>query len=287
MIMGNGLKPQTWADFQTRFKIPQVFEFYGATEGNVGFFNAFNKMGACGKMLFCFPFLNSTCLVKVNPDTGEYIRNSKGFCVKAKVNEPGEAIGKIKKNVSITRFDGYSNPSASKKKVMTDVFVKGDQYFMSGDILRQDEEGFLYFCDRTGDTFRWKGENVSTAEVEDKISTLLKLRDVVVYGVEVPRNEGKAGMAAITSSLSAEEVTGSLAADLFKVLPGYAVPRFVRLVSSVELTGTFKLKKVQLRKEGFNLSCSDPIFILDMSRKVYQPLTEELYQEVQGGGLRV
>ena len=294
LMMGNGLKPQTWTEFQNRFKVPTVFEFYGATEGNIGLLNPFNKIGACGRALVCFPFLNMVYLVKVDPDTGEYVRNSQGFCVQAGINEPGEAIGRIKKGIT-SNFDGYSDPKASKKKVMSDVFSKGDQYFLSGDILRKDEEGFLYFCDRTGDTFRWKGENVSTAEVEDVISSILKLRDVVVYGVEVPGSEGRAGMAAITSTLDSadspdlntEYITNSLADNLFRALPSYAVPRFLRLVPSVELTGTFKLKKVQLRKEGFDLSLPDPIFILDLSRKAYQPLTEELRQQLQNGTLKI
>ena len=283
-------------EFSSRFMIPRVFEFFGSTEGNIGLLNPFNKVGACGRMFFCFPFLNQACLVKVDPDTGEYVRNSKGFCVQAGINEPGEIVGQIRKNIITSHFDGYSDAKATKKKVMSDVFVQGDQYFLSGDILRQDEEGFLYFCDRTGDTFRWKGENVSTAEVEDMISKTLQLRDVVVYGVEVPDNEGRAGMAAIKSTLDSVDsssglktkyITDGLANDLFKTLPSYAVPRFLRLMSSIELTGTFKLKKVKLRKEGFDLSLPDPIFILDVSRKVYQPLTEELYQQLQNGALKI
>ncbi len=290
-MIGNGLKPQTWAEFKSRFAIPHIAECYGATEGNFGLLNPFDKVGACGRLLMFLPFLNSVRLVKVNPDTGEYVRNSQGFCVRAGVNEPGEAVSQIKKNVPSSHFAGYSDSKASKKKVMSDVFTKGDQFFLSGDILRQDEEGFLYFCDRTGDTFRWKGENVSTTEVEDKISNVLKLRDVVVYGVEVPGNEGRAGMAAIESTLNSgvkmEYITHTLAGTLFQALPSYAVPRFLRLVPSVELTGTFKLKKVQLRKEGFDISLPDPIFILDMSRKAYQPLTEQLYQQLQNGILKV
>ncbi len=248
--------------------------------------NPFNRVGACGRISVLLPFLNPVCLVKVDPDTGEYVRNSQGFCVQAGFNEPGEVMGRIRKNVITSHFEGYSDSKASKKKVMSDIFAKGDQFFLSGDILREDEEGFLYFCDRTGDTFRWKGENVSTAEVEAVVSNFLQLRDVVVYGVEVPGNEGKAGMAAITGTQDSVDLSG-LAQQLFLSLPNYAVPLFVRIIPSVELTGTFKLKKVQLRKEGFDISLPDPIFILDMSCKAYQPLTEELYQQLQNGVLRV
>ena len=222
----------------------------------------------------------------MNPETGEYVRDSRGFCVEAGINEPGEIVGMIRKNVSSSHFDGYSDSKATKKKVMCDVFSHGDQVFLSGDILRKDEDGFLYFCDRTGDTFRWKGENVSTTEVEAVMANILQLRDVVAYGVEVPGNEGRAGMAAIVGTRESVDLSG-LAQQLFLSLPHYAVPLFVRLIPSADLTGTFKLKKVKLRNEGFDISLPDPLFILDMASKVYIPFTEELYQKLQNGELRV
>jgi solute carrier family 27 fatty acid transporter 1/4 len=285
-MVGNGLRAQIWQEFTRRFQIPQIAEFYGSTEGNVGMMNPFNKVGACGVISVLLPFLNPVSLIKVDPDTGEYVRDSRGFCVKAGVNEPGEVVGRIRKAVTTTHFDGYSDSKASKKKVMSDVFSPGDQFFLSGDILRQDEDGYLYFCDRTGDTFRWKGENVSTTEVEAVITNILQLRDVVAYGVEVPGSEGRAGMAAIVGTLESVELSG-LAQQLFLSLPAYAVPLFIRLIQSVELTGTFKLKKVKLRNEGFDISLSDPLFMLDSARKVYEPLTEELYQKLQNGDVRV
>ena len=191
---------------------------------------------------------------------------------------------------------------------MTDVFHKGDRYFLTGDILRMDEEGFFYFCDRTGDTFRWKGENVSTAEVEANIANILELRDVVVYGVEVPGtwelelacwcndtkinfsstgSEGRAGMAAIAGTEASIDLT-NLAKKLYLSLPLYAVPLFVRLVPKVELTGTFKLKKVQLRKDGFDIhSVSDSLFVLDSTQQSYINLTPDLYQQILSGNLRL
>lgn len=252
----------------------------------MGMVNPFNKVGACGVISVILPFLNPVCLLKVDPDTGDYVKNSKGFCVKAGVNEPGEVVGIIRKNVISTHFDGYSDSKSSKKKVMSDVFTPGDQYFLSGDILRQDEEGFMYFCDRTGDTFRWKGENVSTTEVEAVITNILHLRDVVAYGVEVPGSEGRAGMAAIVGTRESVDLSG-LAQQLFLSLPHYAVPLFLRLIGSVDLTGTYKLKKVKLRNEGFDISLPDPLFILDTSRKTYQPLTAEIHQQLQEGVLRI
>lgn len=285
-MIGNGLRAQIWTEFTKRFQIPKICEFYGSTEGNVGMVNPFNKVGACGVISVILPFLNPVCLLKVDPDTGDYVKNSQGFCVKAGVNEPGEVVGIIRKNVISTHFDGYSDSKSSKKKVMSDVFTPGDQYFLSGDILRQDEEGFMYFCDRTGDTFRWKGENVSTTEVEAVITNILHLRDVVAYGVEVPGSEGRAGMAAIVGTRESVDLSG-LAQQLFLSLPHYAVPLFLRLIGSVDLTGTYKLKKVKLRNEGFDISLPDPLFILDTSRKTYQPLTAEIHQQLQEGVLRI
>lgn len=285
-MIGNGLRAQIWTEFTKRFQIPKICEFYGSTEGNVGMVNPFNKVGACGVISVILPFLNPVCLLKVDPDTGDYVKNSQGFCVKAGVNEPGEVVGIIRKNVISTHFDGYSDSKSSKKKVMSDVFTPGDQYFLSGDILRQDEEGFMYFCDRTGDTFRWKGENVSTTEVEAVITNILHLRDVVAYGVEVPGSEGRAGMAAIVGTRESVDLSG-LAQQLFLSLPHYAVPLFLRLIGSVDLTGTYKLKKVKLRNEGFDISLPDPLFILDTSRKIYQPLTAEIHQQLQEGVLRI
>ena len=185
-----------------------------------------------------------------------------------------------------TPFFGYKDSSASKKKVITDVFQKGDQYFLSGDILRMDEEGFLYFCDRSGDTFRWKGENVSTTEVENVMARFLQLKLVAVYGVEVARSGGRAGMAAIEGTADSVDLS-DLAKQLLEALPKYAVPIFLRFVPAAELTGTFKLKKLKLRSEGFCMSVPDPLYFLDSSSKDYIPLTKDLYDEINSGTFRL
>ena len=286
LMVGNGLRPQIWAEFVKRFQIPRVAELYGSTEGNVGMVNSFNRVGACGVGSVLLSFANPFCIVKVDADTGKHVRNSQGFCVEADVDEPGELVGRIRKSMLTSHFDGYTDPNSSKKKVMKNVFAAGDEYFLSGDIVRKDEDGFIYFCDRTGDTFRWKGENVSTTEVEAVMASILQLRDVVVYGVEVPNSEGRAGMAAIVGTTDSVDLSG-LAQQLFMLLPNYSVPLFIRLLPSVDLTGTFKLKKVKLRNEGFDISLPDPLFMLDAPRKCYQPLTETVYQKLQSGTLRV
>ena len=210
------------------------------------------------------------------------MRDSNGFCMRAAINEPGEVVRKVNEKDPASIPATYDNATATNKKILKNVFTAGDKYYLSGDILRMDEDGFVYFCDRTGDTFRWKGENVSTTEVESVMARILQLRDVVVYGVEVPGSEGRAGMAAIAGAQDSIDLSG-LAQQLFLSLPTYAVPLFIRLIPSVELTGSFKMKKVKLRNESFNVSLPDPIFMLDTSCKVYQPLTEEIYQQLQSG----
>ena len=285
LMIGNGLRPHVWTEFVKRFRIPQVAEFYGSTEGNVGMINPFNRVGACGCISVVLTPLNPIAILKVN-ENGEYVRDSKGFCIQAGPNETGEVAGRIRTNVVTSHFEGYSDSGATRKKVMTDVLRKGDKFFLSGDILRIDEDGFLYFCDRMGDTFRWKGENVSTMEVEAAMQKILQLRDVTVYGVEVPGSEGRAGMASIVGSRDTVDLSG-LAQQLFLSLPAYAVPLFVRLIPTAELTGTFKLKKVKLRNEGFNVSLPDPLFYLDSSSKTYESLSEDIHQKIQDGKIRL
>ena len=284
-MIGNGLRPQIWTQFQKRFNIPHIYEFYGSTEGNCGMINTTGKPGACGFNPVFLPVTEAN-LIKVDPETGEHVRDSRGFCVSAGVNEPGEVVAEIGE-IASEAFQGYHDPEATKKKILRNVFKPGDAYFLSGDMMRLDEEGYFYFCDRTGDTFRWKGENVSTNEVEGLTSRTLELRDVVIFGVDVPGTEGKAGMACIVGSEESVDVQG-LAKKLYRVLPAYAVPVFIRLVQQADLTGTFKFQKTRLRAEGYNIEkVSDPLFILDTSKKGYLPLDKDKYQQLQKGELRL
>nr|XP_045610957.1 long-chain fatty acid transport protein 4-like isoform X4 [Procambarus clarkii] len=185
LMFGNGLRPNIWKDFQSRFSIPRISEFYGSTEGNANIINMDGKPGAVGFVSVLFPSVYPVALIKVDEDTREVVRDANGMCILCKPGEPGEFIGKIVKDDPVRDFHGYADDSATKKKIVRDVFKKGDYAFLSGDILMMDEEGYLYFKDRTGDTFRWKGENVSTNEVEAVISKVAGHADVVVYGVEV------------------------------------------------------------------------------------------------------
>ena len=237
------------------------------------------------------PSMNVACLIKVDPETGNHPRDSNGFCIKAGIDEPGEIVAVSGQN-NPQKYDGYHcDITATQKKVIHNVFKPGDAYFLSGDILRMDEESFLYFCDRMGDTFRWKGENVSTTEVEAVISKILELRDVVVYGVEIPGMEGRAGMAAIADSDDEKALNlDNLAQQLYLSLPSYAVPVFIRVIKSadIHITGNYKFKKAGLRNEGFSQEqVSDPLFILDPGQKAYSPFTPEMHQQLVSGAMRV
>ena len=183
-------------------------------------------------------------------------------------------------------FDGYVNREATEKKVYRDVFKKGDLYFSSGDLLTVDDLGYVYFRDRTGDTFRWKSENVSTTEVESVIASFVGLSDIVVYGVPIASCEGRAGMATIAIHPDDMKL-GDFLCHMRKCLPPYAIPCFVRLNQKIETTGTFKLPKVSLQKEGFNPgSISDPIFYLDINSRTYQKLDQTVYQDILSGKIR-
>ena len=185
------------------------------------------------------------------------------------------------------RFEGYLNPVETSKKIAHDVFRKGDSAFLSGDLVVRDELGYIYFHDRTGDTFRWRGENVSTAEVESLMSKVLGLRDVVVYGVTVPGTEGRAGMAAIVDPDNRVDLA-ALVHSLKKLLPSYACPMFLRIVHNVDLTGTFKLQKNKLRKEGFDIGViEDQLFYFDSKEKMYLSLDEIKYEQIIRGEIRM
>ena len=186
------------------------------------------------------------------------------------------------------KFDGYVNKKETSKKIGRDIFNKGDSYFLSGDLLIKDEYGYVYFHDRIGDTFRWHGENVSTAEVEATMSNILGLRDVVVYGVKVPGTEGRAGMAAIVDPDNKGIDLTLLVQDLKKLLPSYAHPMFLRIVESVSVTGTFKLQKTKLREEGFDLGAvKDKLLYFDANVRQYLDLDEDKYAKIICGEIRM
>uniref|UniRef100_A0A1B0GBY8 long-chain-fatty-acid--CoA ligase n=1 Tax=Glossina morsitans morsitans TaxID=37546 RepID=A0A1B0GBY8_GLOMM len=276
MVFGNGLRPQIWPRFTERFNITKVGEFYGATEGNANIMNHDNTVGAIGFVSRILPHIYPISIIRADPDTGEPIRGPNGLCQLCKPQEPGVFIGKIVPGNPAREFLGYVDENASAKKVVCDVFKKGDMAFISGDLLVSDEKGYLYFIDRTGDTFRWKGENVSTGEVESQLSTLVGYRDTIVYGVTIPNTEGRAGMAAIYDPERQVDLD-SFTIELKKVLPVYARPQFLRFLTKIDLTGTFKLRKIDLQKEGYDPNIiNDPLYYQTCTGK-YEPISKEIY----------
>jgi len=250
-VVGNGLRPSIWKDFKTRFGIKEVLEIYGSSEGNVGFSNLLNfdnTVGVCP-----IPFK----LVAYDQEAGEPIRGKDGFMQKIRVGEVGLILGEITDKAP---FDGYTNVEKTQEKIFKDVLVKGDAYFDTGDLMRDIGFKHCQFVDRVGDTFRWKGENVSTTEVESIIADCTGISEAIVYGVEIEGTNGRAGMAAITLDdgvVFDEAFSKTFLAELNKHLPSYAVPVFIRLLKTIETTGTFKYKKNNLKDIAFNPAKTD------------------------------
>lgn len=285
IMFGNGLRPQLWNEFVNRFKVKQIGEFYGSTEGNANIVNYTNQPGACGFVSRILPIIYPVTLIKCDPITGVPQRDSRGVCIRCGPGETGEFVGKIIEGDPTRSFDGYANTEATKKKIVRDVFWKGDLAFSSGDLLEMDEYGYVYFKDRTGDTFRWKGENVSTMEVESILSELLNQQDVVVYGVDVPNCEGKAGMMATAQT---DIDFKDLIKKMKTKLAPFAVPVFIRICERIEATGTFKLPKVNLQQQGYNVSkLNDPIYMVDLKNDDCHRLTKEVYDKLINGELKL
>lgn len=288
LASGNGLRPDIWEDFQTRFRIPKILEWYAATEGNAVFLNFDGKVGAVGRIPKWAEKRLVTEVVKFDIDTEEPIRNEDGFCIKAAPNEVGEVISQILNDPKrpSQRFEGYADEAATRKKILEDAFEKGDRWFRSGDLMRKDELGYFYFVDRIGDTFRWKGENVATSEVSEAVTVFPGVKEANVYGVKVNGMEGRAGMAALVVD-DGFDIDG-LHEHVKQQLPAYARPLFVRLQPEMEVTGTFKQRKVDLVKDGFDPDrISDPIYFDDPGSGSYLPLTGDVYQGINNGTMKL
>jgi fatty-acyl-CoA synthase len=282
LAVGNGLSGDVWEAFQNRFAIPQILEFYAATEGNFSLYNVEGRAGSIGRIP---PFLAHrfpTAIVKFDDETGLPARGPDGLCRAVARGDSGEAIGKIAGGAA--RFEGYTDPAATEKKILRDVFAPGDAWVRSGDLMRQDTQGFFYFVDRIGDTFRWKGENVATTEVAAAAASAPGVKAVNIYGVSVPGQSGKCGMAAL-------EVEEGFDPEHFRAhmalrLPAYARPVFLRIVESLALTETFKQKKQLLAQEGFDpATIADPLFA-DCGTG-YAPLDSETYARISSGLIRL
>lgn len=279
VAIGNGVRTDIWSEFVNRFGNIQVRELYAATEGNIGFINYTSKIGAVGRVNFVHRFFFPYTLIKFDIEKEEPVRNSEGLCIEAARGETGLLVGKVTQR---SPFVGYAgNKQQTEKKRLRDVLKKGDLYFNTGDLLRFDEENFVYFQDRVGDTFRWKGENVATSEVADILTMVPCILEANVYGVKVEGHEGRIGMAAVILTEGEDFDCSGTYKQVVSYLPAYARPRFIRIQACLEMTGTFKMKKVRLVEEGFNPALiQDPLYFLDPEQKTYVPLTEEIYRAI-------
>ncbi|CAG2238210.1 FACVL1 [Mytilus edulis] len=305
--IGNGLRKDIWSAFQTRFKIDNIIEIYGATELSFGFGNLFNEVGATGRITPLLKMLLPIAFIKFDSDANQPVRNDKGRCVPVDTGEPGLLIIRFDKRMPT---EGYKNKEEeNKKRFLYSVFKDGDKYINSGDLLYIDKDYYVYFYDRLGDTFRWKGENVSTTEVANTISELSFVADTCVYGVTVPvRNdniifvllfavttyddgigqgcEGRAGMATIHLVDSDNfEPTEEMLCKIMELcstqLAGYAIPRFLRFTRFLDITSTFKQMKNTLKREGFDINLTmEPIYYFDIRHKKYCQIDKDLYSHI-------
>lgn len=287
LVCGNGLRGDIWDDFQSRFAIPRILEFYAATEGNFSLFNVEGQPGAIGRIPALLAHRFPAGLVKLDPGSGVPLRNDEGFCIVCARGEAGEAIGRIgKADEGGGRFEGYTDAGETEKKILRDVFAKGDAWFRTGDLMRLDDKGFFHFVDRIGDTFRWKGENVATSEVDDAVRDFTGVVDATTYGVSIPGTDGRAGMSAIVVNEGFD--IEALPAHLAQRLPVYARPVFIRISRELDATETFKQKKGELAREGFDPGAvEDPMFMLEPKSGAYVALDSGAFAQIVDGLVRL
>ena len=284
VCVGNGLRVDIWETFRHRFMIPRILEFYGATEGNVLLFNFDGKPGAVGRVPRYLRRRYLFALVEFDVERQEPVRDPDGFCREVPTGEVGECLGAIYDRPR-SRFEGYSNVDETERKILRDVFEKDDAWFRTGDLMRKDKHGYFYFVDRVGDTFRWKGENVSTSEVEHVISMFDGIKEANVYGVRIPNMEGRAGMA----SLVVEEGIDlkRLKTHIADALPEYARPLFLRLRQEIDTTSTLKHRKLDLVEHGFDPAVVvEPLYFANPEVGEYVPLDEDLFHQIRSGRFR-
>ena len=288
MACGNGLRPEVWEPFKTRFRIPRILEYYASTEGNFSLYNCEGQPGAIGRIPAFLSSRLPVALLRFDVETSEPWRNAEGFCERCLPNEIGEAVGLMPDadGLRAGRFEGYADAAASARKVLRNVFKEGDSWYRTGDLMRRDERGYHYFVDRVGETYRWKGENVSTAEVLTALMACRGVIDGVVYGVVVPGADGRAGTAALV--VNAEFDLAAFRSEAALRLPPYARPVFLRIVSSLEATATFKPRKQDLVQAGFDPArVGDLLYFDDTRSQRYVPLDAELFAAILSGSLRI
>ncbi|HMD75235.1 MAG TPA: long-chain-acyl-CoA synthetase [Steroidobacteraceae bacterium] len=285
---GNGLRPEVWEPFQARFRIPRILEYYAATEGNFSLYNCEGQPGAIGRIPAFLAARLPVALLRFDTDSGEPVRNAEGLCEVCAANEIGEAVGLIPATEAQRggRFEGYADAAATERKLLRNVLEPGDAWYRTGDLMRRDEKGFYYFVDRVGETYRWKGENVSTAEVLSTLTALPGVLEGVVYGVRVPGTDGRAGMAALVVAEGFD--LAAFRAAVAERLPVYARPVFLRLLPALDATGTFKPKKQVLVDAGFDpAKVVDPLYVDLPSSPEYLPIDGARYAALIGGKCRL
>ena len=282
---GPGLRPDIWRAFRDRFGIATIIDSYGQTEGNISLQNRRGRVGSCGR---CAPFQHEQLkLARYDLERGELLRGADGFLVECGVGEQGELLGRITKNSPMS-FDGYADPKDNERKLVRDCFEKDDLYLRTGDLLKRDYASYYYFVDRIGDTFRWKGENVATIEVEHLLNQAPGVHETAVYGVSVPGTEGRAGMALVVPKDGAALDPRAFYEHATRVLPAYARPLFVRVAPQVDVTGNFKNRKTRLQDEGFDPArFADTLWFRDDVRESYVPLDASLRDDIVAGRVRV
>jgi len=274
VVAGNGLRPEIWDDFTARFGIARVCEFYASSEGNAAFINVFNVPRSTG----VFP--GPLAYVDYDPDTGSPLRDDSGRVRRVPAGEPGLLLSPVNR---LQPFDGYTDEESSERKLVRNAFREGDCWFNSGDVMRPQGLGHAAFVDRLGDTFRWKGENVATTQVEAALASDDAVEQCTVFGVEIPRTGGRAGMAAITLRDGASFDGQSLARAVYAQLPPYAMPLFVRVVTELAQTTTYKSRKVELREQAYGADVADPLYVLAGRDAGYVPYYADYPDEVASG----
>ncbi len=280
-MLGLGLRKEIWEKFQSRFQVEHLYEFYGLTEGHRSLVNLEEIPGMIGRLT-----QSGLILVKVNPETGEFYRNERGYCIKCKPGDIGMVLLKIDKG---TFFTGYKDKEKTENKLLHDVFIKDDTYFNTNDMLMLHDDLWVSFADRFGDTYRWKGENVSTLEIESILNSYSSILMSAVYGVSIPNTEGKAGMAAIKLNPSLKFEINDFSQFVVDVFPVYSIPVFIRICEDeLEITGPSKIKKANLLHEGYDIELiTDMVYLWNQQDKMYLLLDNDLYQKLINGQLRI
>ena len=290
LCFGNGLRPDVWVPFRDRFGLRHIREFYASTEGNCSMFNFDSRPGAVGRVPGWIASRFPIEVIRFDVEAEEEARGPDGRCIVCAAGEVGEVVGQVLSDPKKpgNRFEGYSDRDATARKILHDVIRPGDRWFRTGDLMRRDAEGYFYFVDRVGDTFRWKGENVATLQVSEVLTGYPGLAEATVYGVAVPGTEGRAGMACIVPAKNEPFDVGGLRGFLGSRLPAYAVPVFLRISGGLEVTGTFKQRKLALVAEGFDPDqVAGALFVAPAGATHYRPLDGALFKEIAAGTLRL